>query len=72
MPCFNFVLSTLDLQPTTYRGPEEALTMTMIRHVSSAIERCLYTWRQASSILIHTPLLIKLFKDFSYDLPDAL
>lgn len=31
VPCFNFALSTFDRQPTTYLGPEDALTMTAIR-----------------------------------------
>lgn len=28
VPCLSFTLSTLERQPTTYRGPEDALTMT--------------------------------------------
>jgi DNA/RNA-binding domain of Phe-tRNA-synthetase-like protein len=34
VPCFRAALSTLDLQPTTYRGPDEALTMTVRDHIS--------------------------------------
>jgi len=30
VPCFSLALSTLDLQPTTYRGPEDAFTMTVM------------------------------------------
>jgi hypothetical protein len=30
VPCFSLALSTLERQPTTYRGPDDALTMTAV------------------------------------------
>jgi len=29
VPCFSATLSTFDLHPTTYRGPDDALTITV-------------------------------------------
>lgn len=65
VPCFNAALSTFDLQPTTYRGPDEALTMTGKREVST--DRC-----RAGVWEIVTSLIIKLLQDLSNDLSHTL
>lgn len=43
VPCLSFALSTFDLHPTTYLGPDDALTITAQQiHVSN--ERATITW----------------------------
>lgn len=38
VPCLSFALSTFDRQPTTYLGPEEALTITVAWQVSDSYQ----------------------------------
>lgn len=68
VPCFSLALSTFDLQPTTYRGPDEALTMTVDDVVRTNGNPLSY----AAVDLSLTSLFIKLLQDFSYYLPNAL
>src|SRR5690554_5090712 len=41
VPCFILALSTFDRHPTTYRGPDDALTMTRMREQGQHLRRCL-------------------------------
>jgi hypothetical protein len=58
VPATNLDLSTLLLEPTTYRGPLDALTMTGTNQQ-----------RKKKTL---ASLLIELFQDFSDDLTNAL
>jgi hypothetical protein len=72
VPCFSLTLSTLDLQPTTYRGPLDAFTITIEKAISN--QKVVYgVWlrsREAGSSL--TSLFVKLFEDLADNLTDAL
>ena len=74
VPCFNLDLSSLDLDPTTYLGPEDALTMTSVaisvsRRLRQTDTDCLQHVACPDAL---TSLIVKLLQNLANYLPDAL
>lgn len=66
VPCFSFSLSTFDLHPTTYLGPDDAFTIT-IYGVNKARE----ITKTFGEITL-TSLIVQLLQNFTNDLAYAL
>ena len=64
VPCLSLILSTFDRQPTTYRGPDDALTMTIAFYQYLAL--------LPSPMGPLTSLLVQLFQYLSDDLSYTL
>ena len=67
VPCFILALSTLERQPTTYRGPDDALTMTV---TDQLLILCTQSPQDGCGGL--TSFLIQLFQHLADDLTNTL
>ena len=65
VPCLSLALSTLDRHPTTYRGPEDALTMTVNDGLAWGV---LWPWVSRHV----TSLVVQLLEDLANNLANTL